>query len=57
MSDFDYLCECPKCKKTFEVSEIPQTPGFRWKEELVCPYCSSVIRSSMEYEFIVTKRV
>ena len=53
--DFSYRKTCPKCKKRFEVTEIEQVPGFRWKEDLKCPYCGEVLCTSMEYEYITRK--
>lgn len=46
---------CPKCGKRFRYSMEAQTPGFRFKEDLACPYCNHVIKSSLEFEFSVSK--
>ena len=45
------MMKCPYCKETFQCTEYPQTPGFRFKEDLTCPYCNKVIDQSMEYEY------
>lgn len=49
------LVTCPKCHKLFKCMESEQTPGFRDKDYLCCPYCGNVLRSSMEYEFFCSK--
>lgn len=54
-SDEEYEQTCPKCGKKFHVTVYEQTPGFRDTEELICPHCKHVIRTSMEYEFICSK--
>ena len=46
---------CPNCKKSFEVHEQEQVPGFRCVDELKCPYCGYVLRTSMEYEYMTYK--
>ena len=54
LSDYNrntYLRACPECKKIFKVEEVDQTPGFRWSEDMVCPYCGHIVRTSLEYEF------
>ena len=43
--------KCPKCHKDFDCDLYPQTPGFRFPEDLYCPYCGTLIKTSMEYEF------
>lgn len=47
--------KCKKCGKEFLVELIPQTPGFRWEEDEVCPYCGNVNRQSLEWEFYTEK--
>ena len=54
-NDFTFVCKCPECGKEFKVLEIEQIPGFRCKEDLNCPYCNHLIKTSMEYEFIAKK--
>ena len=48
--------KCPKCGKTYLCEEYDQVPGFRSSEEEVCPYCGTVIRTSLEYEFKTYKK-
>lgn len=50
--DAGYLVEyCPKCKKYFYYEREEQNPGFHSDEDMVCPYCQNVIKTSLEYEF------
>lgn len=51
----EYTYACPKCKKKFRVTETTQTPGFRMREECICPYCDEVVKTSMSVEFDVEK--
>lgn len=53
---FIYDTKCPYCKNMYRVTRYEQEPGFRFEEDEVCPYCGSVIRSSLEYEFF-TERI
>ena len=52
----EYEMTCPHCGKKFGYYETEQTPGFRMKEYLYCPYCDKEIESSMEYEWTVFKK-
>lgn len=52
---YSYPERCPKCRKRFEVTEIEQVPGFRFPEELVCPYCGETIKTSMEVEYMTRR--
>lgn len=52
---YKYKTKCPECGKEFIVTEFDQIPGFRDKEELICPYCHKVLRTSMEVEFYPEK--
>ena len=45
------LRTCKKCKNTYICIETEQKPGYKWKEEEICPYCENVNRTSMEYCF------
>ena len=47
--------KCPKCDKRFVCWEEDQTPGFRDRDTLWCPYCGEEITHSMEVEFHVRK--
>lgn len=49
--EFTYICACPNCRKLFKVAETEQIPGFRFPEDMVCPYCGHVVRTSLEFEF------
>jgi endogenous inhibitor of DNA gyrase (YacG/DUF329 family) len=51
MDDFNYVSKCPKCGKHFKVYETEQTPGFRFPEDMICPYCGEVVKTSMEFEY------
>lgn len=42
---------CRHCGKTYKQTMISQIPGFRDREEDICPYCNEVNRSSMEWDF------
>lgn len=53
--DFDILYKCPKCLRMFKVWTEDQTPGFRMKDTLYCPYCDAAVETSMEVEFHVVK--
>lgn len=55
MNDFNYIQTCPECGKQFKVYEEDQIPGFRFPEDMVCPYCKHVCRTSLEYEFTTEK--
>lgn len=46
---------CPKCGKKYICIETEQVPGFRFPEDETCPYCKTVICTSMEYEFSTFK--
>jgi len=52
----EYTTTCPKCKKMYDCVEIWQTPGFRDREEEICPYCGYIVKTSMEIEFRTYKR-
>ena len=47
--------ECPFCHKIFMCEFTEQTPGFRWDEDMKCPYCGKVVKTSLEYEFFTYK--
>lgn len=42
---------CPNCKKEFGCYMTEQEPGFRWDEDMVCPYCHYVVTTSLTWEF------
>ena len=48
--------KCPYCGKDFYCEYVEQIPGFRDKEDKVCPHCKRVLRTSMEYEFYTYAR-
>lgn len=52
---YDHSMECPFCNKTFNYWTEEQVPGFRMKDELICPYCKKEIKSSMQVEYHVEK--
>lgn len=54
-NSFNFIATCPKCGKQFRVYEVEQIPGFRDTEEMICPYCKHVCRTSLEYEFTTQK--
>ena len=54
-TDFRKIDKCKKCGKEFWVELTPQTPGFRWTEDELCPYCGHVNRQSLEWEFTTYK--
>lgn len=54
-NSFNFITTCPKCGKQFRVYEVEQIPGFRDTEEMICPYCKHVCRTSLEYEFMTQK--
>lgn len=43
------VCQC--CHKLYRSSEVEQIPGFREKEDDMCPYCGHINRQSMSYDF------
>lgn len=43
--------KCSKCNKIFKCSEEPQTPGCRDKEYKICPFCKSILDSSMSVDY------
>ena len=45
------VCICKKCNRKYRQMLEEQTPGFRIKDEDICPYCGFVNGTSMEYEF------
>lgn len=49
------LGECPHCGNLFFFTVVPQTPGFRDTENLICPYCKEIASTSMEWEFTSEK--
>ena len=46
---------CPSCGKKFNLITEEQEAGFRMKDELICPYCNYLIKSSMEVEYSARK--
>lgn len=46
---------CPHCGKKFKCTLLEQIPGYRFKEQEICPYCDAVLRESLEFEFISEK--
>lgn len=54
IDDYEYV-HCPHCHKQFKIRLEEQTPGFRMKDELYCPFCGEFITSSMEVEFYIEK--
>ena len=50
-----YFENCPFCKEQMLVTATPQEPGYRFREELICPYCGKIVRSSLEYEYKTEK--
>ncbi len=49
------IVECSFCGKKYLQEKYEQTPGFRDKEDDICPYCGKVNGTSMEYEFSNSK--
>ena len=47
--------KCTKCGKYFRCVETEQVIGCKSKEEKICPYCETVINTSMEYEYSCSK--
>ena len=47
--------QCPKCGKRFICITEEQVPGFRERDEKICPYCGEELCSSMEYEYTCRK--
>ena len=45
------IIQCPNCEARVVVKAAYQRPGFRDKEEALCPCCRTVLAQSMEYEF------
>lgn len=54
-NDFDFIQLCPHCERKFKVITQDQTPGFRFLEKLICPYCDKLIIESLEFEFYTKK--
>lgn len=50
-----YISHCPYCNNDFMVNAIEQDPGYRFPEDMICPYCHKVNGSSMNYEFETEK--
>ena len=50
----EYKETCLYCKMKFTVTEVPQEPGFRMRDQLRCPFCDRILRYSMSVEFYVT---
>lgn len=50
------LEKCLCCGNEFYCEYVEQIPGFRDVEEKTCPYCKTVLRTSMEYEFITYEK-
>ena len=42
---------CSKCSKLFRCSEEDQEPGCRDKEYKVCPFCKSILDTSMSVDY------
>ena len=42
---------CGKCHRLYRQTRTEQIPGFREREEDVCPYCDYENGSSMNYDF------
>lgn len=47
--------KCPHCGKTYICGIIAQRPGYKWREEQICPYCNKIVRTSLEFEFYTEK--
>lgn len=47
----EHIVTCDMCGKRFRFITEEQIPGFRMKDELYCPYCSTLLAQSMEVEF------
>ena len=47
----DEIITCPHCGKKYLQWTEDQTPGFRIKDEDICPYCGHENGSSMSVEF------
>ena len=54
-SEYNAIIKCSHCEKEFKAQISRQVPGFRSPEDLVCPYCGEVLRTSMELEFYSSK--
>ena len=54
LQEFESVTEvvtCKKCGKKYEQTCEEQVPGFRMRDEDVCPYCHNVNQSSMSYDY------
>lgn len=51
----EHYVVCSVCGKKFYFITEEQIPGFRMKDELYCPYCSTLLAESMEIEFSKVK--
>lgn len=49
------VVKCSYCKKDFQQETVDQVPGFRDRSFNICPYCGSVLGSSMEIEYSNSK--
>ena len=48
---YETTVTCSKCKKTYRQVCEDQEPGFRMRDEDICPYCGNVNGSSMSVEY------
>lgn len=51
----EHIVVCQHCGMVYRQKEESQTPGFRLRENDLCPYCQCENGSSMEYEFLNRK--
>ncbi len=51
-------CDCPECGKEFSVQLIGgEFPVGKESEQVVCPYCYSVVRSEMTNGIFLTSKL
>ncbi len=51
-------CTNPECKKQFRVTKIGGgVPGGKEREEVICPYCNTVVRTEMTSASFITSKL
>lgn len=53
--DFTHIVKCGFCHRAYKQTVVEQVPGFREREEDVCPYCNKVNQSSHDEEYFNSK--
>lgn len=53
--DYTHIVKCDYCHKPYEQTVTEQVPGFRERDEDICPYCGKINHSSCDVEYSNSK--